>query len=310
MTTPLDSPWKQILESYFPQFMAFFFPEAYSQIDWDRGFDFLDAELQQITLEADTGKRIVDKLVKVYLKNGKEQWIAAHVEIQNQKENEFSERVFIYFARLRDKFRRKVASFAVLGDTDKNWRPQAFGEETLGCGVQFYFPIVKLVDWKKRKEELEASHNPFAMVVQAHLVAQATKDNKSQERRRKRKFLLMKIMYEQGYPRQEIIDLFRFIDWVLTLPPELAKSFRNELIAYEGEKNMPYITSIERDGEARGETKLIVRLLKRQVGQISEETASKIGDLPIEQLEQLGEDLLDFKSSQDLADWFQHSKSS
>jgi hypothetical protein len=112
--------------------MAFFFPEAYSQIDWDRGFDFLDAELQQITLEADTGKRIVDKLVKVYLKNGKEQWIAAHVEIQNQKENEFSERVFIYFARLRDKFRRKVASFAVLGDTDKNWRPQTFDEETLG----------------------------------------------------------------------------------------------------------------------------------------------------------------------------------
>jgi hypothetical protein len=133
MTTPLDSPWKQILESYFPQFMAFFFPEAYSQIDWERGFDFLDAELQQITLEADTGKRIVDKLVKVYLKNG--------------------------------------------------------------------------------KEELEASNNPFAMVVQAHLAAQATKDSKSQERRRKRKLLLMRIMYERDYPRQQIINLFRFIDW-------------------------------------------------------------------------------------------------
>ncbi len=150
MTTPLDTPWKQILESYFPQFMEFFFPAAYSQSDWNQGFEFLDAELQQITLEADTGKRIVDKLVKVYLKDGKEQWIAAHIEIQNQKEDEFSERVFIYFARLRDKFRRRVASFAVLGDTDKNWRPQTFGEETLGCGVQFYFPIVKLVDWKKR----------------------------------------------------------------------------------------------------------------------------------------------------------------
>jgi predicted transposase YdaD len=73
---------------------------------------------------------------------------------------------------------------------------------------------------------------------------------------------------------------------------------------------MPYITSIERDGEARGETKLIVRLLKRQVGQISEETASKIGELPIEQLEQLGEDLLDFNNSQDLVDWFQHSTKS
>jgi Domain of unknown function (DUF4351) len=315
MTTPLDTPWKQILESYFPQFMEFFFPAAYSQIDWNRGFEFLDAELQQITLEADTGKRIVDKLVKVYLKDGKEQWIAAHIEIQNQKEDEFSERVFIYFARLRDKFRRKVASFAVLGDTDKEWRPQTFGEETLGCGVQFHFPIVKLVDWKKRNEELENSHNPFAMVVQAHLAAQATKDSKSQERRKKRKFLLMKIMYERGYEQQQIIDLFRFIDWVLMLPPELAKAFRNDLIAYEGEKNMPYITSIEKDGEARGEargeakgeTKLVVRQLNRRFGLVSEETVAKIGKLPIDQLEKLGEDLLDFGSSQDLADWLQHS---
>jgi hypothetical protein len=61
---------------------------------------------------------------------------------------------------------------------------------------------------------------------------------------------------------------------------------------------------------AVGETKLIVRLLKRQVGQISEETASKIGELPIEQLEQLGEDLLDFNNNQDLVDWFQHSTKS
>jgi hypothetical protein len=24
--TPFDSPWKEILEAYFPEFMAFFFP--------------------------------------------------------------------------------------------------------------------------------------------------------------------------------------------------------------------------------------------------------------------------------------------
>jgi hypothetical protein len=71
MTTLLDSPWKEILESYFPQFMAFFFPEAYRQIDWSRGFEFLDGELQQISRESETGKKITDKLVKVYLQNGK-----------------------------------------------------------------------------------------------------------------------------------------------------------------------------------------------------------------------------------------------
>jgi hypothetical protein len=314
MTTPLDTPWKQILESYFPQFMAFFFPEAYSQIDWSRGFEFLDGELQQVTLEAETGKRIVDKLAKVYLRNGDEQWIAAHIEIQNQKEAEFGERVFVYYARLRDKFKREVASFAVLGDTDVNWRPNSFTRETLGFNVQASFPIVKLVDYKKRKEELAASDNPFAVVVQAHLAAQATKGKESQQRRRKQKFDLITMMYQRGYSRQEVIDLFRFIEWVMTLPPELEKAFKQDLITYEDEKNMPYISNLERESEAKGrdagKVELVIKLLNRRVGKISEETLAKIEKLPIGQLEQLGEDLMDFTDSKDLADWLQRFASS
>jgi hypothetical protein len=304
MTTPLDTPWKQILESYFPQFMAFFFPEAYSQIDWSRGFDFLDGELQQITLEAETGKRIIDKLAKVYLRSGGEQWIAAHVEIQNQKEDEFGERVFVYFARLRDKFKREVASFAVLGDTDVNWRLNSFVRETLGCNLQFSFPIIKLVDYKKQKEDLAASDNPFAVVVLAHLAAQATKGKESQQRRRNQKLNIMKMMYERGYSEQEITDLYRFVDWVLTLPSDLAEAFKTDLIAYEGEKNMPYISELERESLAKGEAKVVVKQLSRR-GQISKEMLAKIEALPIDQLEQLALDLLDFTTSNDLAEWLQ-----
>jgi hypothetical protein len=45
--TDFDSPWKEALEHYFPQFMAFFFPHAHGDIDWARGYEFLDKELQQ-----------------------------------------------------------------------------------------------------------------------------------------------------------------------------------------------------------------------------------------------------------------------
>ena len=48
--TDYDSPWKEMLDGYFPAFMAFFFPEAYRDIDWDRGYESLDKELQQIRL--------------------------------------------------------------------------------------------------------------------------------------------------------------------------------------------------------------------------------------------------------------------
>ena len=47
-------------------------------------------------------------------------------------------------------------------------------------------------------------------------------------------------------------DLYRLIDWVLTLPPELEEAFRQDLETYERGKNMPYISAIERIGEARG----------------------------------------------------------
>lgn len=312
MTTPLDTPWKQILESYFPQFMAFFFPEAFSMIDWSKGFDFLDSELQQVTLEAETGKRIVDKLVKVYLRNGQEEWLLLHIEIQNQKEADFSERVYIYSTRLFDKFRRAVASFAVLGDTDPHWRPQSFHQEALGSRHDFAFQIAKLVDYKQSLNELAASDNPFAIVVQAHLAAQATKGKASQGRRRQRKYRLTTMLYERGWSQQEIIDLYRFIDWVLTLPLELEEAFRDDLETYEREKNMPYISAIERMGEARGETKgkieLISLLLAHQVGEISVGTAEEIKKIPIEHLDRLALDLRDFKSIVDLTNWLKQNK--
>jgi Domain of unknown function (DUF4351) len=314
MTTPLDVPWKQILESYFPQFMAFFFPAAHDQIDWSRGFEFLDVELQQVTREAETGKRIVDKLAKVFLFDGSENWILIHIEVQNQKEDGFGERIYVYSGRLFDKFKKPVASFAVLGDTDANWRPDHFTIGALGSTTETWFPIAKLLDWKEKQEELEASDNPFAFVVQAHLVAQATTRKISQKKRRQQKYLLTTMLYKRGWSRQEIIDLYRFLDWVLTLPPELEAAYQQDLKTYEEENNVAYISSIERTGEARGRAEgaftLVSSLLRRQLGVMPEATSETIKGLPIDQLEQLALDLSDFKAIEDLTNWLQRTTNS
>jgi hypothetical protein len=55
-----DNPWKDALSLYFPAFMAFFFPEIDANIDWNRGYEFLDKELQQITPDAEIGSREKD----------------------------------------------------------------------------------------------------------------------------------------------------------------------------------------------------------------------------------------------------------
>ncbi len=55
-----DSPWKEALDTYFEQFLAFFFPQAHTAIDWNRGYEPLDKELQHVVREAEIGRRDVD----------------------------------------------------------------------------------------------------------------------------------------------------------------------------------------------------------------------------------------------------------
>lgn len=144
--TAYDSPWKDILQTYFEEFMQFFFPTAHNQIDWTKKIEFLDKELEEVTKDAEIGRRFADKLVKLYLKNGKEEWVLVHVEVQSQEEQDFAARMYTYNYRIYDKYKKSVASLAVLGDDNPNWEPSQFGYSLFGCTLNFQFPIVKLVD--------------------------------------------------------------------------------------------------------------------------------------------------------------------
>lgn len=75
------------------------------------------------------------------------------------------------------------------------------------------------------------------------------------------------------------------------------------LIYFEEERRMPYITSVERRGILKGQAAMAIRLLKRKLGELDPELETKIKSLEIEQIEALGEDLLDFASVDDLRLW-------
>jgi hypothetical protein len=285
-----DSPWKDILEAYFQDFIQFFFPQIHAQIDWSRGYDFLDQELRQVVRDAELGKRLADKLVKVWKLSGEETWVLVHIEIQNQEESRFGERIFVYYYRLRDKYDLPIVSLAILGDERETWRPQPFQTELWGCRVQFEFPIVKLLDYMPLWTELEANRNPFAIAVMAHLKTKETRNDAMA--RKEWKFKLTRSLYERGYERQDILNLFRFIDWILELPEDLKRSFRDELEEYERERQMPYVTSIERMGIEQGieqgkEQERQGIALKMLQENIPLEIISRTTGLTIEKLQQL-----------------------
>lgn len=105
-------------------FILFFFPQAHAEIEWSRGRELLDKELQKVVKDAEIGQRLVDKLVKIYRTGGEEAWVLIHVEVQSQEESDFAERMFTYNYRIFDRYKRSVASLAVLGDERTNWRPE------------------------------------------------------------------------------------------------------------------------------------------------------------------------------------------
>ena len=141
-----DTPWKEAVERYFPEFMAFYFPDAHAQIDWGQSYTFLEQELAAIAQDADLGKRYVDKLVRVTRLTGQEDWIYIHLEIQGTAQAEFAKRMFVYNYRIFDRYDRPVASMAVLADDSLSWKPQEFGFEVLGClGLGFRVKLLELM---------------------------------------------------------------------------------------------------------------------------------------------------------------------
>lgn len=237
-----DNPWKEALSLYFPAFIEFFFPHIDTNIDWNRGYEFLDKEFQQIVRDAEIGLREADKLVKVWRLDGEETWVLIHIEVQSQVQSVFAERMYVYNNRIFDRYRRKVVSLAVLADDQPSWRPTQYSYEIWGCQVLLKFPIVKLLDYQQLT--LEANANPFAVIVLAHLTTQRT--SKDPQGRYQGKMRIAKSLYQRGYSRQDILELLRLIEWMMTLPEGLERDFEQELIRFEEENRMPYILSYER----------------------------------------------------------------
>lgn len=239
-----DNPWKEALEHFLEPFLALCFPVVHAGIDWSRGYQSLDTELQQLDPHAALGKRLADKLFKVWRENGKEAWLLIHVEVQGRRERGFPERMFVYSYRIYDRYRRPVVSLAVLCDDQPGWRPAHFGYNIWDCKMGLSFPIVKLLDWRSREAELEQSSNPFAAVVLAQLKALETRG--APHSRWQWKVRLVKGLYGRGWTKEQVRQLFLLLDWLLALPKELERAFRADLYRFEEERRMPYLSSIER----------------------------------------------------------------
>lgn len=251
MVDHYDEPWKEILDPYLKDFFRLLFPEVHAGIEWTQPAIALEQELRPLSPKSEIGPKVVDKLWEVQLKSGDPADVLVHVEVQAQESHELAKRMFVYNYRTYDRFDRPVIPIAVLADESPSFHPTSFTACGLfGVSVKIEFLTAKLREYNDRWHELEESDNPFAVVVMAHLKTQATR-GRPQERFHWR-WGLTRRLYELGYGKNDVVRLHRFMEWLMTLPAPLTKRLNEQIRDLEEEKQVRYVTSIEKEGIEKG----------------------------------------------------------
>ena len=257
-----DTAWKEILDAYFKDCIEYCLPELSALINWQKSFVSLDKELQAITKGTTSGKRLLDKLFKVHLKDGREQWVLIHIEVQGKPDDEFAKRMFTYGYRIYDKYQQPIVSCAILTDDHKEWRPHHYEVGLAGSYLSSEFLVIKLIDYRNKRKELEASMNPFASVILVQLAALEAK-SKPDEQRKQVKFALTRRLYEKGFSKKEVCNLYKFIDWLIGLSKPLELEYLNEVYELEESKKMAYISNAEKFGIEKGIKKVAEQSLEQ-----------------------------------------------
>jgi hypothetical protein len=223
-----DILWKVIMEEVFPDLLRFVFPDADEVYNMERGFEFLDKELAELNPQPEEEKdsRFADKLVKVYHRDGAEEWVLLHVEVQGdtQDRDTFAERMYTYFYRIRDRYPgRLVSALAIFTGQDGNRMPAKYSYDYRGTKLTYEYPTMSILDYSD--EELDNSNNPFAQVIIAARL-RLKEEKVSDEELLNFKLLAARKLQEKGFPMDKIRAIFNFLrNYVLFEKPETSRKF-------------------------------------------------------------------------------------
>ncbi|WP_083910700.1 Rpn family recombination-promoting nuclease/putative transposase [Salsuginibacillus kocurii] len=113
--------FKQLLTTYFTEFLDAFFPAALEHIDTTH-LTFLEQEIFTDIVNQD--KRVVDLLVETKIK-GEDGLIIVYVEAQSAPEANFHQRMFHYFSRIYEKYQRRILPITIFSHRSTRSEPDS-----------------------------------------------------------------------------------------------------------------------------------------------------------------------------------------
>lgn len=207
-----DILWKSIIEDLIVEFVQFFYAEYLHQIDFEKGFTPLDKELDELAHGSSSGNRYVDKLFKAFEKNGVEQWFLIHIEVQGYLDKQFSQRMFQYAYRIKDRYQRPLTTLVIYTHENTSFHFSAYEESFLGTKLRYEFRTFVLSNHKP--EDLRSTNNLFGFTLEVARQEQIYKKVEDHKRLEIKKDL-MRHLLNQGVKKAKIRKLLIFIQYYI-----------------------------------------------------------------------------------------------
>ncbi len=232
----------------------------------------------------------VDLLVETKLR-GEDSLIIVHIENQSYVQSSFSERMFIYFSRLLEKYRKNIVPIAVFSYDTIRDEPSTFTLQfPFGHVLDFRFFTVELR--KQNWRNYIRQDNPIAAALLSKMGY-----TESERVELKKQFLRMLVRMELDEAKQRL--LFGFFETYVKLSDEEERRLRsevNEMETKEKEQVMELIISYEQKALEKGREEGVKQGIKQGMKRLVQTMAKKgmsvkdianVTDLSEEEVERL-----------------------
>ena len=289
--TDHDRLFKELLSTFFIEFLELFLPELAEEID-PTSIRFLQ---QEYFADLTSGEeKIVNLLVEVQ-QLGATAAFLIHLEAQSFSEANFARRIFFYFSILHQRYLQRIYPIVVFSfdkpdRLENNRYTVKFGDRTI---LDFNFEAIQLnrLNWRDYLNQ----QNPVAAALMAKM-----KIETSDRPKVKAECLRLLATLRLDPARTRLIS--GFVDTYLRLNPQEEQVFQGEVGKLETVEQ-EQIMQITTTWMEQGQRSLVLRQLARRVGDIPEGIRSQIELFSLNEIESLGEALLDFVNLSDLEQW-------
>lgn len=298
-----DKLFKELLRTFFYEFLMLFFPRLAAGID-RKSLQFLDKEI--FTDIATKQRHAVDLLAKVRLR-GKPVWLLVHIETQARKQKHYPRTVFHYFARLHMKHLLPIYPIVLYSyDKPKTVEPDTYAVDCFDFRpLEFHFKALQLnkMDWRKFVKQ----PNPVASALMTRM-----KFAEDDRPRVKLECLRMIATLKLDPARATLIGTF--MDTYLKLTAKEQRVYDAEVAKFgpeEKEQAMlltnEWIRKGERkgrkEGQRRGQLSIVTAILTKRVGKLPANLSARVRKLTSPQLDRLAVALFEVETIDDLKKW-------